>query len=85
MLNRLIVCNTSASHDVFGPVHSADIDECSTRPCGANATCENIVGSFRCTCNRGYSKNGTNCIGMFYMSCNKDCMLYRLFNMRRLS
>jgi len=27
-----------------------DIDECKKRPCGNNATCQNTVGSFSCSC-----------------------------------
>ena len=31
------------------------------RPCGANATCSNSVGSFTCSCDSGYSGDGQNC------------------------
>ena len=31
-----------------------DIDECQTNPCGANANCRNIPGSYTCLCNVGY-------------------------------
>ena len=42
----------------------ADIDECSQgSPCDSNATCVNNAGSFTCTCNSGYSGNGTTCTG----------------------
>ena len=44
-----------------------DIDECtdSTHNCDTQATCTNSVGSFTCTCNDGYSGDGTNCTGKF--------------------
>jgi len=34
-----------------------------------NAICENTIGSRNCTCNDGFSGNGTNCFGrviLFY-------------------
>ena len=41
----------------------ADINECLGNPCDRNARCVNNVGSFTCTCNRGYSGNGKTCSG----------------------
>ena len=40
-----------------------DIDECdeNTDNCHDEAMCTNIVGSFVCTCNSGYSGDGVNC------------------------
>ena len=41
-----------------------DADECAlseNNSCHANATCVNTVGSYNCTCNAGYTGNGTNC------------------------
>ena len=42
-----------------------DIDECalSGSKCHSNATCNNTDGSFQCTCNNGFSGNGTMCTG----------------------
>ena len=42
-----------------------DIDECATGVdnCDSEATCANTVGSFSCTCNRGYHGDGTTCTG----------------------
>ena len=34
-----------------------------TTKCDVNAYCSNTEGSYYCTCNRGYSGNGTSCTG----------------------
>ena len=41
-----------------------DINECDTSPCSSDATCSNTDGSFQCTCNNGFSGNGTTCTGI---------------------
>jgi hypothetical protein len=50
------------------PLHIkfADIDECNDESdnCHDNATCRNNDGSFNCTCNSGYTGNGTYCEGL---------------------
>ena len=48
---------------------SKDINEClrNTHSCHDNATCTNTEGSFYCTCNVGYSGNGTFCTGEYTM------------------
>ena len=41
-----------------------DIDECSSEnECHVNATCANTVGSYNCTCKKGYEGDGRNCSG----------------------
>ena len=43
---------------------SSDIDECTSKPCHTNATCENFVGSYECSCKKGFTANGTTeCTG----------------------
>ena len=43
----------------------SDVDECTkgTDTCRANATCNNTVGSFNCSCDCGFTGNGTYCEG----------------------
>ena len=40
-----------------------DNDECSSDPCHSNATCNNTIGSFTCTCVSGYAGDGFQCVG----------------------
>ena len=44
-----------------------DVDECTSKPCHANATCNNTEGSYVCACHSGYSGNGVSCTGMHCM------------------
>ena len=41
-----------------------DIDECSddTHDCSENARCENVLGSYTCTCKVGFVGNGQTCV-----------------------
>jgi len=44
-----------------------DVDECTlgTDTCHSSlATCTNTVGSYTCTCNAGYTGDGSTCTGM---------------------
>jgi len=49
----------------------SDLIECNRepRPCDANATCNNTVGSFTCACNDGYTGDGETCEGEFQFQC----------------
>ena len=39
---------------------TADINECASGNGGCHHTCRNTVGSYRCSCNNGYSLSGDN-------------------------
>ena len=49
---------------IYCNLHTVDIDECLNQSCHLNATCNNTVGSFICTCDVGYSGDGLNCSGL---------------------
>ena len=44
-----------------------DINECNSNPC--EQICDNMVGSYRCSCRAGYTQNGNNCEGMQFCAC----------------
>ena len=45
---------------------STDIDECNgDNDCHPEATCDNLAGSYSCTCNEGYKGTGSFCTGKF--------------------
>ena len=45
------------------------VNECEagTADCHDNAYCTNIVGSYNCTCQPGYTGNGTTCTGVLFL------------------
>ena len=49
----------------------ADINECKAgkQNCAADANCQNIEGSFVCTCKPGYSGDGVSCTGGDIIRC----------------
>ena len=69
------VCDPSLTE--FVPSHTAwrilaDVNECTDlSTCHHNATCTNTIGSFECSCNSGFSGDGTiDCDGKFFPSYN---------------
>ena len=57
-----------------------DVDECSSSNgnCSAQATCNNTLGSYECTCNVGFIGNGYQCDGMLYLLLFLSCFLLML-------
>ena len=48
----------------FSFITSADIDECSDDTDGCDHNCTNTEGSFKCSCQEGYTlTDGTSCQG----------------------
>ena len=49
---------------------TSDIDECTsgTDDCHPDASCNNTVGSFDCTCLPGFEGDGTSCTGKYLNS-----------------
>ena len=62
----------------------ADVNECLSNPCSVNADCQNINGSFTCTCKDGFDGTGFVCNGSLkkfitlYLTicCTHRCMLF---------
>lgn len=42
----------------------ADINECLNSPCPMNSVCNNLKGSYGCSCRAGYQDFGGDCIGI---------------------
>ena len=60
----------STTHTCWTPIQTqstqcADIDDCDPSPCHADAFCTDMVDSFTCTCNPGYTGDGTMCTGKY--------------------
>nr|XP_054765047.1 P-selectin-like [Lytechinus pictus] len=51
-----------------------NINECNASPpvCDSNARCNDLSGSYLCTCMEGFSGNGTFCEGTEYHSCSRN-------------
>ena len=43
----------------------SDIDECISHPCDTNANCENVIGTYNCKCNGGFTGDETSCKGNY--------------------
>ena len=50
-------------------IQTLDIDECTAGKdnCDQNADCANTYGSFKCTCNKGFTGDGKTCKGMKFL------------------
>src|SRR4029434_940093 len=64
-------------HYIFSNLILIDVNECDWDPCGLNSTCSNTIGSYNCSCWRGYTTNNsslaistsTPCIGVLMCMC----------------
>lgn len=57
------LCTCIPGYQNFPGVGCVDIDECSTNPCHHSAICENVPGSYKCTCPQGEIGDGwTGCL-----------------------
>ena len=56
-------CGNGMTFD-YGDESCADVNECKNEanPCGKNAVCTNLRGSFKCACAAGYVSNGKECV-----------------------
>ena len=76
-------------HLLFYVLNVSDVNECinGTHNCDNNATCQNTVGSFNCSCNHGYDGNGTSCFGMAFIECYvyKSLCILQIWQMEILS
>ena len=62
--NNVLIQPSCSGHIVHNII--TDIDECSNSSfnnCDSNAECEDTIGSFQCSCLRGFSGDGTICSG----------------------
>ncbi|XP_068737341.1 loricrin-like isoform X1 [Montipora capricornis] len=51
-----------------------DIDECSSEnECHVNARCTNTIGSYNCSCKKGYGGDGRNCSDIDECSSENEC------------
>ena len=64
----LIVLKYSLQHLFYFFFSDFDESANNTDDCDVNAYCNNTVGSFNCTCNSGYTGNGTTCAGKSYIA-----------------
>ena len=61
----VMVCESSVNISKLVWIVGADVDECvsDSPPCSINAECLNTLGSYICSCNPGYTGNGSHCRG----------------------
>ena len=47
---------------------SVDVNECEleTHSCSTAANCDNVAGSYVCTCQKGYTGDGLHCVPIDY-------------------
>jgi hypothetical protein len=74
---------------VIAVIYFSDIDECHTKPCSHLASCQNVLGSFTCSCNPGYFGNGFTCTDgsykLLYLITGSEIMIKSDFKMTYFS
>ena len=45
------------------PLNVLEIDECISNPCHTNAVCQDGINAHDCTCQEGFTGDGTTCAG----------------------
>ena len=48
---------------LYLPLNFSEIDECISNPCQAHAFCKDAINSYDCTCEEGFTGDGTTCKG----------------------
>ena len=66
-----------------------DLDECASNNGGCDQVCTNTHGSYQCSCNPGYTKNGHRCegkvnltFGLGFSSMRPEISLFTLFSFK---
>ena len=63
MFVRILICP-----GLIYLIFPLDINECdSGHDCAVQAVCTNNPGSYECACRKGWTGNGTNCDGMYWI------------------
>lgn len=59
------VCRQVVAQPNLTHIHSLDRNECTDDKtiCGQGGTCNNLIGSYNCTCHAGYVSRGKSCEG----------------------
>lgn len=68
---------------IDGSIFRLDIDECHVKNGGCQGICHNLEGSFRCTCEEGYTISTTDsyaCDGMLIINIQYKLSLHSKYN-----
>ena len=73
--NKTLILEKNENHNLF-PNAILDIDECAagTHNCSEKAECNNLKGSFNCTCKTGFTADGQNCSGDHWFRSYRRCL-----------
>ena len=73
-IHAMVLYNSSISKIVLYVAATTDIDECieGTAECDTDASCNNTIGGYNCSCNSGYEGDG------FRGNCKSELLLMLL-------